>query len=127
LIRRAGDLGEVTAVFDGRAIVKAELTQWREVGMTLVCPQCGLAVVIVNHGAREETLMCHTTMTPARPVSCWRVYQPADGAIVAGALYADEQSGITVRCSRPGSGALRCADRRLSQTTARQPGRRTVA
>jgi hypothetical protein len=126
-MRRVGDLGEVTAVFDGRAIVKAELTQWREVGMTLACPQCGLAVVIVNHGAREETLMCHTAMTPARPVSCWRVYESADAATVAGALYADEHSGLTVRCTRPGSGVLRCANRRLSLTAARQPGRRTVA
>jgi hypothetical protein len=107
--------------------VKAEQAQWREVGMTLACPQCGIAVVIVDHGDPEETLMCHTTMTPARPVPCWRVFGSAGAETVVGALYVDEQSGLIARCTRPGAGTLRCADRRLSQAAAQLLRRRTVA
>src|SRR3954453_6782042 len=102
--------------------MNADVPQSREVGMTLVCPHCDLAVVVLDRGAPDETLMCHTTMTPARPVPCWRGDPPPAGAAtVAGALYADEQSSLTVRCTRPGAGALRCAGRRLSLATAQQP------
>src|SRR6202007_2992045 len=63
--------------------------------MTLVCPQCDLAVVVVDVGdAANETMMCHTTMKPARPMRCWRVYpQPSGAAMVAGALYTDDPTG----------------------------------
>ena len=108
--------------------LNADVPQSLDVGMTLVCPHCDLAVVVLDRGAREETLMCHTTMTPARPVPCWRVYPPpADAATVAGALYVDELSRLTVRCTRPGVGTLRCAGRRLSLATPQQSRRRTVA
>jgi hypothetical protein len=96
------------------------------VGMTLACPRCGLTAVIVDRGAPQATFMCHTTTTPARPVPCWRVYGLVDAATVAGALYADEQSGLTVRGTRPGEGTLRCAERRLGPVTSQQPRRRTV-
>jgi hypothetical protein len=107
----------------------ADLPQGRVVGMTLVCPHCDLAVVIVNPGdASEQTLTCHTTMTPARPIRCWQVYrQPPGTATVAGALYVDEQSGLTVRCTRPAAGTVRYAGQPLIQTTAQKLRRRTVA
>jgi hypothetical protein len=103
---RRSDIG-----FWRKANVKAELAQWREVGTTLACPQSGTyawkhasaeerrgpAVVIVDRVDRDQTLMCHTTMTPARPVPCWRVDEPADAATMVGALDTDEQSGLTVR------------------------------
>jgi uncharacterized protein YbjT (DUF2867 family) len=107
--------------------VKTDVLHRREVGMTLVCSQCDLAVVVVDVGdAANETMTCHTIMKPARPMRCWRVYpQPSVAAMVAGALYTDEPSGLTVRCTRPGVGTLRLASRRLSPATP-QPLRRTA-
>jgi len=95
--------------------------------MTLVCPQCDLAVVVVELGDGATAAMtCHTTMKPARPMRCWRVYpQPQNAAVVAGALYTDEHSGLTVRCTRPGVGALHLGGRPLRPATA-QPLRRTA-
>jgi hypothetical protein len=96
--------------------------------MTLVCPQCHLAVVMVDLGdAAEASMTCHTTMRPARPVRCWRVYpQPQDTAMAAGALYTDEHSGLTVRCTRPGVGTLRLAGRPLRPATVQQFRRAAV-
>jgi uncharacterized protein YbjT (DUF2867 family) len=107
--------------------VKTDVLHRREVGMTLVCSQCDLAVVVVDVGdAANETMTCHTIMKPARPMRCWRVYpQPSVATMVAGALYTDEPSGLTVRCTRPGVGTLRLASRRLSPATP-QPLRRTA-
>ena len=107
--------------------MKTDVLHRREVGMTLVCSQCDLAVVVVDVGdAANETMTCHTIMKPARPMRCWRVYpQPSVAAMVAGALYTDEPSGLTVRCTRPGVGTLRLASRRLSPATP-QPLRRTA-
>jgi len=107
--------------------VKTDAPHRREVGMTLVCSQCDLAVVVVDVGdAANETMTCHAIMKPARPMRCWRVYpQPSVAAMVAGALYTDEPSGLTVRCTRPGVGTLRLASRRLSPATS-QPLRRTA-
>lgn len=107
--------------------MKTDLPQRREVGMTLVCPECDLAVVILDVGdAANATMTCHTIMKRARPVRCWRVYrQPSDAAMVAGALYTDEPSGLTLRCTRPGVGTLRLSGRQLSPANA-QPLRRTA-
>ena len=107
--------------------VKTDPPQGRQVGMTLVCPQCDLAVVIVEPGhAAEATMACHTSMKPARAVRCWRVYpQPPGAAMVGGALYAHEPSGLTVRCTRPGSGTLRLGGQPLRPATA-QPLRRAA-
>ena len=107
--------------------MKTDVLHRREVGVTLVCSQCDLAVVVVDVGdAANETMTCHTIMKPARPMRCWRVYpQPSVAAMVAGALYTDEPSGLTVRCTRPGVGTLRLASRRLSPATP-QPLRRTA-
>lgn len=96
--------------------------------MTLVCPQCDLAVVIVElrRGAKA-TMTCHAIMEPAKPMRCWQVYSPAPGAaMVAGALYIDEPSGFTVRCTRPGSGTLRLAGRALRPAAAQQLRRAAV-
>ena len=108
--------------------MKTDAPHRREVGMTLVCPQCDLAVVVVDVGdATNETMTCHTMMKPARPMRCWRVYpQPSDAAMVAGALYTDEPSGLTVRCTRPGVGTLRLASRRLPPATPQQLRRTAV-
>jgi hypothetical protein len=107
--------------------VKTDLPQRREVGMTLVCPECDLAVVVLDVGdAANATMTCHTIMKRARPVRCWRVYpQPSDAVMVAGALYTDEPSGLTLRCTRPGVGTLRLSGRQLRPATA-QPLRRTA-
>jgi hypothetical protein len=97
-------------------VVKTDALPDRQVGTTLVCPQCNLAVVIVESGhANEAAMTCHTTMKPARPMRCWRQYpRPAGAAMVAGALYTDELSGLTVRCTRAGSGAVSLAGRALT-------------
>ena len=112
-------MGELVAESDGRARVKTDTLHRREVGMTLVCPQCDLAVVVVDLGdAALATLTCHATMRPARPIRCRRVYpQPPEPATVAGALYTDEHSGLAVRCTRPGAGTLRLDERLLSPAT----------
>jgi hypothetical protein len=96
--------------------------------MTLACPQCDLAVVVVDLGdAADATMTCHTIMKHARPMRCWRAYpQPAEPAMVAGALYIDEPSGLTVRCTRAGAGTLRLAGRPLSQARRRQLWRTAV-
>lgn len=101
--------------------MKTDPPHGREVGITLVCPQCDLAVVVVDPGDTATAKMtCHTIMRQARPIRCWRVYpQPPEAAMVAGALYTDEPSGLTVRCTRAGAGTVRLAGRRLSQ--ARRP------
>jgi hypothetical protein len=90
--------------------------------MTLVCPQCDLAVVIVELGRGVKvTMTCHAIMEPAKPMRCWRIYsQPPGAAMVAGALYIDEPSGFAVRCTRPGSGTLRLAGRPLRPAAAQQ-------
>jgi len=56
--------------------------------MTLVCPQCDLAVVIVELGRGvKATVTCHAIMEPAKPMRCWRVYSQLPGAaMMAGAL-----------------------------------------
>jgi hypothetical protein len=107
--------------------MKTDPPQGRQVGMTLVCPQCDLAVVVVELGdAAAAALTCHATTKPARPMRCWRVYSPPPGAaMVAGALYTDESSGFTVRCIRPGSGTLRLEGKSL-RTPAAQQLRRTA-
>jgi len=96
--------------------------------MTLVCSQCDLAVVVVDVGdAANETMTCHTIMKPARPMRCWRVYpQPSVAAMVAGALYTDEPSGLTLRCTRPGVGTLRLSGRQLSPANVQQIRRTAV-
>jgi hypothetical protein len=96
--------------------------------MTLVCPQCDLAVVVVDPGdAARAVITCHATMKPAQPMRCWRVFtQPQDAAMVAGALYTDEYSGLTVRCTRPGVGRLRLAGRPLSPARSQQLTRAAV-
>jgi hypothetical protein len=107
--------------------VKSGPPQGCQAGMTLVCPQCDLAVVVVELGdAASATITCHATMRPAPPMRCWRVYpQPQNAAMVAGALYTDEHSGLTVRCTRPGVGTLRLDGRTLRLATS-QPLRRTA-
>ncbi len=96
--------------------------------MTLICPQCALAVVIVELGrGATATMTCHAIMEPAKPMRCWRIYsQPPGAAMVAGALYTDEPSGFTVRCTRPGSGTLRLAERPLRPAAAQQLRRTAV-
>ena len=105
-----------------------DIAQRYEIGGTLVCPQCDLAVVVVGPGsAAAATLMCHESLKPARPVRCWRVYpQPPVPVTVSGALYTDEHSGLTVRCTRPGVGRLRLAGRPLSLATCQQLRRTAV-
>ena len=107
--------------------MKTDPPQGRLVGMTFVCPHCDLVVVIVELGhAATAAMTCHATMKPARPMRCWRVYsQPHGAAMVAGALYTDESSGFTVRCTRSGSGTLRFGGRPLRPAVAQQL-RRTV-
>lgn len=108
--------------------MKLDIPHRREVGMTLACPECGLAVVVVDVGnAANATMTCHTTMTRARPVRCWCVYpQSSDAAMVAGELYTDEPSGLILRCTRPGVGPLCLSGRRLSPVTARPLRRAAV-
>jgi hypothetical protein len=98
--------------------VKTNTLHRHEVGMTLVCPQCDLAVVVVDVGSgAEATMTCHTVLQPARPMRCWRVYErPLNAGTVAGALYIDDMSGLTVRCTRPGLGALCVSGRPMSQS-----------
>jgi hypothetical protein len=96
--------------------------------MTLVCPQCDLAVVIVELGrGAKATMTCHAIVETAKPMRCWQVYSQApSAAMVAGALYIDEPSGFTVRCTRPGSGTLRLAGRPLRPAAAQQLRRTAV-
>jgi hypothetical protein len=93
-----------------------------------VCPQCDLAVVIVELGrGAQATATCHAIMEPAAPMRCWQVYsQPTDAAMVAGALYTDVTSDFTVRCIRPGSGTLRLAGQPLRPAAAHQRRRAAV-
>lgn len=108
--------------------MKTDTPHRREVGMTLVCPQCDLAVVVVDLGdTPNATMTCHTMMKRARPLRCWRVYpQPSDAAMVAGELYTDEPSGLSVRCTRAGAGTVRLAGRPLSTARRRQLRRTAV-
>jgi len=108
--------------------LKTDTPHGREVGMTLVCPQCDLAVVVVDVGdAATASMTCHTTMKPARPMRCWRMYpEPPDVAVMAGALYTDEHSGLTVRCTRPGAGTLRLAGRPLTPASRQRLWRTAV-
>ena len=108
--------------------MKTELCQPREVGMTLVCPECDLAVVILDIGdAANATMTCHTLMKRARPVRCWRVYrQPSGATMLAGTLYTDLPSGLTLRCTRPGVGTVRLSGRQLSPANVQQIRRTAV-
>ena len=108
--------------------MKTDTNRGCEVGMTLICQQCDLAVVVVDLGdATEAAMTCHAIMKPALPMRCWRVYpQPQDAATVAGALYTDAPSGLTVRCTRPGVGTLRLAGRSLRLVIGQRPRLTTV-
>jgi hypothetical protein len=103
-------------------------TEKLELGMTLACPHCGISVVILDIGdPRDETLTCHSTLIPGRPVRCWRVYpQQADAPMVAGRVYVDEASGLTVRCTLSGNGGVRRGGRPLQHKAMRLPWRRIV-
>ena len=108
--------------------MKTDPPRGRQVGATLVCPQCDLAVVIVELGrGAQATMTCHAIMEPAVPMRCWRVYsQPTDATTVAGALYTDVPSDFTVRCIRPGPGTLRLDGRPLRPAAAHQRRRPAV-
>jgi hypothetical protein len=106
------------------------ITQTLEPGTTLICPHCGVTVVILKIGDNRDetpTLTCHSTLVPSRPVRCWQVpAQQAGALMVAGALYVDEATGLTVRCTRAGAGLVRCGGREVRHTTPRLPWRRSI-
>jgi hypothetical protein len=103
-------------------------TEKLELGMTLVCPHCGISVVILDIGdTRDETLTCHSTLIPGRPVRCWQVYpQQTDAPMVAGRVYVDEASGLTVRCTLSSNGGVRRGGRLMQHKATRLPWRRTI-
>jgi hypothetical protein len=112
----------------GVQVTTEPATEKLELGMTLVCPHCGISVVIIDIGdTRDETLTCHSTLISGRPVRCWRVYpQQADAPMVAGRVYVDEASGLTVRCTLSGNGGVRRGGRLLQDKAIRLPWRRIV-
>ena len=112
----------------GVQVTTEPATEKLEFGMTLVCPHCGISVVILGLGeARDGALTCHSTLIAGRPVRCWRVSpQQADAPMVAGRVYVDEASGLTVRCTLSGNGGVRRGGRLLQDKAIRLPWRRIV-
>jgi hypothetical protein len=92
-------------------------------GETLACVACDAAVVVLAVSASEPgPTCCGRAMVSARPAPC-SARQPDNGAeigggTVAGALYADEQRGLVVRCVRRGSGAITYSGRAMREIPA---------
>jgi hypothetical protein len=92
-------------------------------GETLACLVCDAAVVVLEASAPGPDLTCcGRAMVSARPAPC-SAQQPDNGGeigggIVAGALYADEQRGLVVRCVRRGSGAITHSGRAMREIPA---------
>jgi hypothetical protein len=98
----------------GVQVTTEPATEKLELGMNMVCPHCGISVVIIDIGdTRDETLTCHSTLISGRPVRCWRVYP-------------DEASGLTVRCTLSGNGGVRRGGRPLQDKAIRLRWRRIV-
>ena len=92
-------------------------------GETLACVVCDAAVVVLEASAPGPDLTCcGRAMVSARPAPCSARQPDNDGEIgggtVAGALYADEQRGLVVRCVRRGSGAIICDGRAMREIPA---------
>ena len=95
------------------------------VGQRLACSTGTTNVVVLDAGAAVHAPRCAgERMLPGGCIPCSRpdrsARQPAD--LYAGTIYADEQSGLRVLCTRSGSGPITVDDRELRAVS--QPPRR---
>jgi hypothetical protein len=76
----------------------------------LACAVCNTTVVVMQTPAAAVTLTCcDQVLRAVRPAPC-SAHQPGSGGqgTLAGSRYIDESSGLIVRCTRGGRGAVSC-------------------
>jgi hypothetical protein len=82
--------------------------------MTLACRVCGVHAVVHQVGTRIDRLTCHVPLEIARPVPCAAVSPRVNGdGMLAGSVFTDPVTGLTLRCTRGGAGQIMVDGRAL--------------
>jgi hypothetical protein len=86
-----------------------------KVGSRLACPDCPTEVVVTRATEASVALACSgselVALDGARPQEGHR--SPTDGSPQLGKRYVDDEAGIELLCTKPGSGELTCEGRPL--------------
>jgi hypothetical protein len=99
-------------------VENAEPSSWRDTqrrepsvraGQRFECLTCSLHVIILDPGSSADVLCCGgLPMRTGKPMPCGEVGSSVSGhpAILAGDIYKDARTGLTVQCTRTGGGPL---------------------
>ena len=83
-------------------------------GVTLACRVCGVHAVVRHAGTPIDHLTCHVPLEVARPVACAATSPGAlDDGMLAGSVFTDPVTGLTLRCTRGGPGQIMVDGRAL--------------
>ncbi|HVA73661.1 MAG TPA: hypothetical protein VNF71_03765 [Acidimicrobiales bacterium] len=92
-----------------------------KVGARLACPDCPAEVVVTRAAETSATLACSgcelVALDAARPQGGHA--SPADAAPQLGKRYVDDDAGLELLCTKPGTGELTCDGRALSLKAAK--------
>ena len=92
-----------------------------KVGSRLACPDCPTEVVVTRATETSAALACSGAVLVAldetRPQGGHA--SASEGAPQLGKRYVDEEAGLEVLCTKPGSGELTCEGRALTLKAAK--------
>ena len=92
-----------------------------KVGSRLACPECPTELVVTRAADTSVALECSGSalveLDGARPQGGHP--STADGAPQLGKRYVDDDAGLELLCTKPGSGELTCEGRPLSLKAAK--------
>jgi hypothetical protein len=99
-------------------VENAELPSWRDMqrrepsvraGQRFECLTCSIHVILLDPGSSADVPCCGgLPMRTGRPIPCSEVGSSVSDhpAILAGDIYKDARTGLTVQCTRTGYGPL---------------------